>query len=147
VNIKPGKFVWEPAPAAADVAIEELRKALIKRRDSTHVFLCPRLLTTQWRRQLNKSCDLVVFLPASNEFWRPDMYEPLTIGLVFPFLSARPWQVQGTPKMLHMGRSMSTIFKDPNVAPGDLLRQLCHQMWGLRSMSEDVVRRVLYFGS
>jgi hypothetical protein len=29
VNSTPGKFVWSPAPAAADVAIEELRKSLI----------------------------------------------------------------------------------------------------------------------
>jgi hypothetical protein len=47
LKIRPGKFVWVPPPAAADVAIEELRKALIKRRDTTHVFLCPRLLTPQ----------------------------------------------------------------------------------------------------
>jgi hypothetical protein len=37
VKIKLGKFVWSPPPAAAEVAVEELRKSLIKRRDSTHV--------------------------------------------------------------------------------------------------------------
>jgi hypothetical protein len=37
--IKPGKFVWAPPPGAADAEVEELRKALIKRRNSTHVFL------------------------------------------------------------------------------------------------------------
>jgi hypothetical protein len=47
---RPGKFVWAPPPAAAPVAVEELRKDLIKRRDSTHVILCPHLLTPQWHR-------------------------------------------------------------------------------------------------
>jgi hypothetical protein len=41
VNTRPGKFVWSPAPAVADVAVEEMQKALLKRRDCTHVFLCP----------------------------------------------------------------------------------------------------------
>ena len=40
--LKKGTFVWAPPPAAADVAIEELRQARIKRQDSTHVFICPR---------------------------------------------------------------------------------------------------------
>jgi hypothetical protein len=93
IKIKAGKFIWAPPPAAADVAVEELQKALIKRRDCTHVFLCPRLLTPQWRRHLNKACDLVLFMPAGSEIWPLEMYEPLTIGIVFPFLSVRPWQV------------------------------------------------------
>jgi hypothetical protein len=77
------------------------------------------------------------------------MYEPLTIGLVFSFLSARPWQLWGTPKMLlqlYLDLSMSGMFKDPNMAAGDLLRQLCQQMRSLSSKPEDVVQRVLYFG-
>jgi hypothetical protein len=30
VEIKSGKFIWAPPPGAADIAVEELRKALIK---------------------------------------------------------------------------------------------------------------------
>jgi hypothetical protein len=145
LKIRPGKFIWAPPPAAADVAVEELRKALIKRRDCTHVFLCPRLLTPQWRRQLNKACDLVLFMGAGSEIWPPEMFEPLTIGLVFPFLSVRPWQVRGTPKMLSLGRTLSGLLKDTNVVTRDILRKLCEQMWDLRFMPENVVRRVLYF--
>eukprot|EP00978_Attheya_sp_CCMP212_P024147 scaffold75459_cov47-Attheya_sp.AAC.4 len=33
-----GTWVWAPPPAAADVAIEELRKARHKRQASTHIF-------------------------------------------------------------------------------------------------------------
>jgi hypothetical protein len=67
LKISPGKFVWLPPPAAADGAVEELHKSMIKQRDSTHVFICPQLLTPQWQRQLNKACDLVVFMNAGSE--------------------------------------------------------------------------------
>ncbi len=46
---KPGKFVWAPPPpAAAGVAVEELRKARHKRQDSTHIFYTPRLMNPLW---------------------------------------------------------------------------------------------------
>jgi hypothetical protein len=132
---------------SAEVAVEELRKALIKRRNCTHVFICPWLLTPQWRRQLNKACDLVLFMPAGSEIWPLEMFEPLTIGFVFPFLFSRPWQLRGTPKMLHLGRTMSRLLKDTDVATGNLLRKLCKQIWELQTLREDVVRKMLYFGS
>jgi hypothetical protein len=146
LHIRPGKFVWAPPPAAADVAMEEYRKALIKQRDSTHVFLCPCLLTPQWRRQLNKACNLVLFMKAGSEIWPENMFEPLTIGIVFPFLSVRPWQVRGTPKMLHLGQTMSRLLKDTILVTGNILRELW-QMWNFCSMPEDVERQMLYFQS
>jgi hypothetical protein len=84
-------------------------------------------------------------MSAGSEIWPENMFEPLTIGIVFPFLSVSPWQVQGIPKMLHLGQTMSRLFKDTNVATGNISRELFQQMWNLRSMPEDVVRRMLYF--
>jgi hypothetical protein len=84
-------------------------------------------------------------MKAGSEVWPATMFEPLTIGIVFPFLDISPWQLKGTPKMLQLGRTMSSLLEDTNLVTGDLLRQLCHQMWNLRTMPEDVVRRVLYF--
>jgi hypothetical protein len=67
VDVKPGIFVWTPTPGAAMIAVEELRKSVLKRQTSTHIFLCPRLLTTEWRKQLKKTCDLVLFLPPGRD--------------------------------------------------------------------------------
>jgi hypothetical protein len=53
-SIAPGHLVWTPPPAAADVALEEMRMAQIKRQDSTHYFICPCLLTPEWIKQLWK---------------------------------------------------------------------------------------------
>jgi hypothetical protein len=92
IRHKSGTLIWMPPPGAAEVALEELRKARIIRQSSTHIFVMPRLLATEWRKQLHKAADLVIAIPAGIDpiGWRTEMYEPLTIGFVFPFLSLLP---------------------------------------------------------
>ena len=64
--LKKGAFGWFPPPACADVALEQLRMARIKRQDSSHVFVMPRLLTLKWGRlkQLWKACGVILSVPA-----------------------------------------------------------------------------------
>jgi hypothetical protein len=145
--ISPGEFVWTPPPAAADVALEELRKARIKRQDSTHYFICPRLLTPEWQKQLWKTADLIFQIPPGTPGWPVDMFEPLTVGIVFPFLRNRPWQFKGTPKMYYLARQVHKMFEDKIVDSGDFLRKLLLECRRLYSLPADVVRRMLYFGS
>jgi hypothetical protein len=146
VKIRPGVFVWAPPPAAAEVAIEQLRRAVIKRQKSTHVFVCPRLLTPEWSKQLYKAADLVVSLPAGvTPGWPGDMLEPLTLGFVFPFLSCKPWRRKGTPKMLHLARAMPGMWSKENMDAGYFLREFFQGQRQLTHMSECVVRKVLYF--
>jgi hypothetical protein len=143
----PGTFIWSPPPAAADAALEELRKARIKRQESTHFFLCPRLLTTNWLKQLYKVADLVFHVLPGTPGWPKDMFEPLTIGIVFPFLRCRPWQFKGTPKMFYLARELRKVFKDPEMDGGDFLCKLLLDCRRLFSLQGDVVRRLLYFRS
>jgi hypothetical protein len=145
VKIRKGIFVWAPPPGAADVALEELRKSLIKRQDSTHIFLCPRLLTFEWRRQLHRTADLVVFLPAGSDGWPEQMHEPLTLAFVFPFLPFSPWQLRGTPKMLNMGRELPKLLSQADVAGRDILREFFFRYHTLSTLSERVVRKMLFF--
>ena len=57
---KKGIFVWSPPPAAAEVAIEDLRKARLQRRDSTHLVIVPKLMAPLWSlKQMHKACNLV----------------------------------------------------------------------------------------
>ena len=102
-GIKQGFFVWSPAPAACLVAVEELRRARHKRVNSHHLFLVPCLLQPQWRKQLLKAADLVITLPCGHPFWPKEMYEPLTIAFVLPFLKHRPWQLRGSTYILELG--------------------------------------------
>ena len=98
-------YVWTPAPAAGQHAVEQLRQARLKRTSSTHLFLIPRIFTSIWRKQLHKVSDLVVELPFDNECWQQNIeHEPLTLAIVFPFISFKPWQLKRTYAILGMGR-------------------------------------------
>jgi hypothetical protein len=146
-TIKPGTFVWSPAPAAASVAIEELRKARIKRQDSLHVFVCPRLLKPEWFRHLYKASDIVFDVPAATSFWSSSMFEPLIIGIAFPYLSKPPWQLKSTPKMFHLGRQLRRVWDQEEVDARNILYKFLLEFERIRTMPADVVRRVLYFQS
>jgi hypothetical protein len=141
------RSTWTPPPAAADVALEELQKARIKRQDSTYFFVCPRLMSPKWKKQLWKMADLIISIPPGTPSWPATMYEPLTIGFVFPFLCSRPWQLKGTPKMFHMARQVQRMFKDENVDSGDFLRKLILECSRFRTMPQNVVQQMLFFRS
>ena len=143
--IKPGVYLWSPPPAAADVALEQLRIARIKRQQSTHVFICPRLMTPLWLKQLHKAADLIFTVPASSNLWPEAMFEPLLIGVIFPFLSFAPWQLKGTPKLLSLGRELSGLWKSEQMDAGRILREFCAIRRRMESMPRDVVRRLLHF--
>ena len=138
-------YIWAPPPFAGDVAIAELRKARLKRQRSSHVFVCPRLCTTLWQRQLFKCADFVFEVPVGSSVWPIEMHEPLLIGLLFPFLRVKPWQLRGTPKMHAMGRELRSVFADPEMDPGNILCKFWSSSVGLQHLSEDVVRKMLLF--
>jgi hypothetical protein len=141
-----GTFIWTLPPAAAGVALEELRKARLKRQRSTHVIVCPRLLTPEWLKQLYKASDLVLSIPAgAADYWPIEMCEPLIIGLVFPFINRYPWQLRNTPKMFSMARTMRSLFETKDLAAGNILRKFLLECKRLRAVSQDVVRGVLYY--
>jgi hypothetical protein len=144
--LKEGRFyLWTPPPFAADVAIAELRKARIKRQRSTHIFVCPRLCTTLWQKHLFKSADIVFEVPVGSKIWPDSNHEPLLIGLFFPFLRCKPWQLRGTPKMHAVGRDLRGVLQTSHLDAGDLLRKLRVMCEGLHYVSEPMVRKLLYF--
>ena len=127
-----------------EVAMAEMRKARIKRQQSSHIFVCPRLCTTLWQRQLYKCADFVFELPVGSTVWPASMHEPLLIGVLFPFLSVKPWQLRGTPKMYAVGRELRLVFQTPGLDPRDLLRKFWSASLGLQHLPECVVRRMLF---
>jgi len=115
--IQSGTFAWSPPPAACNVAIEELRKARIKRQDSTHILLVPRLMTPIWLKQLYKCCDLIVEIRPCCKYWNTNMFEPVVIKFYFPFLSQSSLQLRSTPKMFSLRRTLQQMWKDDPVSP------------------------------
>ena len=135
-----------PPAAAADVCLEELRKARMKRKTSTHVVIIQRLMTPTWLKQLNKAADCIFTIPAIHEFWPSHNYEPLVVAILFPYLNHRPYQLTGTYKMLYMGRNLSQVFKENQVDGGDILFKFLREIRQLQSMSENMVWKMLYYG-
>ena len=138
-------YIWAPAPMSAEVAMAEMRKARIKRQRSSHIFVCPRLCTSQWLRQLYKAADCVFEVPVGTEMWSREMHEPLLIGILFPFISVKPWQLRGTPKMHAVGRQLRQVFQESAVDASNILREFWVRCVDLGDMSESVVRKLLYF--
>ena len=103
--------LWVPPPFAADAAVSELRKSRLKRQSMAHVFVCPRMVCTEWRKQLYRAADIVFRVPAGPSFWPTGMHEPLLIGILFPFCSYQPWQQRGTPKMYAVGRTLHRMWQ------------------------------------
>ena len=92
-STQPGTFVWSPPPVAGGIAMEELRCSRHKSTQSTHVVVIPRLFSTERRKQLHKAADVVLTIPAGHPAWPKEMHEPLTLAILFPFLSHRPWEL------------------------------------------------------
>ena len=147
LKIKTGIFLWHPPPAAADVALEEIRKARLKRRRSTHIVLIPKLATTLWLRQLYKAADFVLTIPPIHSFWSSQMFESCFLAFIFPYSRAYPWQLRNTPKLIGAQREMRRLFKTTDVAPGDILRKFYSSTERIPTLPARLVRKVLYFGS
>ena len=95
-----GRFIWTPAPAIANVAVEKLCEARHIRPGCSHVFVCPAIVTAYWRKQLGKVADVMFTIPVGTSIWPSEMHEPLVAALICPLLSCRPWRVRGSPWMV-----------------------------------------------
>ena len=62
-----GVYVWIPPPAAAEVCLEELRKARMKQKTSMHVVVIEKLFTPMWLKRLNKAADCIFIIPATHK--------------------------------------------------------------------------------
>ena len=141
---KSGTYLWQPPPAAAEIACEEIRKARCKRTSSTHIFVCPRLMTPYWRSHLHKSCDLLFEIPAGTEYWPTQMFEPLILAIYFPFLRYNPWQLRRTPSLLELGDRMQRMWRNGENSQGVILRKLWKQARKLEGLSESLVFKMLH---
>jgi hypothetical protein len=137
--------LWTPPPAAASVALDELITSRQKRPHLNHVFICPRLLTSMWRKKLYKVSDAVFELPAGfHPEWPSSMHKPLIIGLTLRFIRHPPWQLRNSTAVLDLGREVHNMWKTPTGDVRPLLRQLCDLPPMLDSMPERLVRGMLH---
>ena len=145
MHYEKGTFVWMPPPAAADVALEQLRFARSKRTASTHIFIVPRLFLTLFRRQMYKEADMILFVPPNLSFWPACMFEPLIIAFSFPYTRCYPWRTKRTPKLLAVARGLQEVWKKEDMDGSNILRNFLLEMAELPAMQECVVRKLLCY--
>ena len=145
-TIRKGTFIWSPPPAAADVAVQELRKARHKRQDSLHVFVCPRLMKPMWFKQLFKASDLLFEIKAGHSHWPAKHHEPLIIAVCFPYLLHRPWLLKNTPAIRGMDRILRGVWEVDEESGVSALREFCVFARILETMSSGLVWQMLHRG-
>ena len=138
-----GTFVWTPPPALASIALDEIRQARHKRQDSFHVFIVPKLMVPEWRRDVFKAADFVLELPPVLSVWKEGMHETLTLALFFPYLSHSPWELRHSPCLVDLERKLPQVFKRSEGSGWRLLSKLSKFARDCRSVSVRELRRML----
>ena len=142
-----GSWLWDVAPTAGEAAVELLCDHVHGRPENVHIFCIPRLCTCHWRKQLGKVCDVVLTIEAKHSFWGAEMHEPLLLGIYLPLLPPlfkyRPWRFKYTK---HVGALELEVrrMQTSNVSvEWNCLRKLLHQAGTIRTMSDELARKVL----
>ena len=136
-----GNFVWVPPPAAAaDVVVEQLRKARHKRPNYLHITIVPRLMTgPRWRKGLLKESDVEITIPVNSGVWDKYQHEPLLMFVSFPLCRHPPWSLQGTNNLANFRRELRGVWPALPERAGPLLRKLLQRTREFQSMPEGVV--------
>jgi hypothetical protein len=136
--------LWAPPPAVADAILEEILKARHKQTDTCHVIVIPRLMAPRWRRLFHKVVDVSLVVDLGVSFWPTNMFEPLFVGIVFPFIRHRPWALKRAPLMVEVGRELRQVYKEGDVIGGRILRNLFKLSKRLNSVQASVALGLLH---
>ena len=116
-------YVWSPPPAAADVAAEYMSQSIHKRPNSTHIFVCPRLMTSAWFRLIIKATDVVFRIPVGCDVWGKAQHEPLIVAISFPLRPGYPWRRKGSPDFEHDAKTVQGVLSCDFARAGISLRE------------------------
>jgi hypothetical protein len=139
VHTTDGSFFWFPPPSIADIAVEQLCEAKHIRPWNTHVFACPALMTSRWRKQLMKVADVVFVVPVGSDVWPSSMHEPLVIALICPLLSSSPWQIKHSCLPDRLKAALPKVWS----SGGSLERNSVRKFWQSAGAWDSRVQRCL----
>jgi hypothetical protein len=137
--------IWAPAPASAEVAAEQMGRAIHKHPSSFHLFIAPRLMTSRWRRRVSKLADFSMELGPGSSVWGKARHEPLLIFVCLPLSQHRPWKLRGTRLLVDHARKLRVLHQADCKRRGNILRQLLGKTGRLELMPESMVRGVLCY--
>ena len=104
-----GWWIWTPPLCLAKVTMDELCKAKHIMPGTSHVFICPAVMTGYWRKTLGKIADLMFTLKVGSCVWNLLLLEPLTVAFVLSLLSSALWKADQLPSMVDWEREMFRV--------------------------------------
>lgn len=117
-------YLWLPPPAAADVAVEMMSQSIHKRPYATHIFLCPRLMTSRWMRLLLKATDVTWRIPTGSTIWNVANHEPLVFSIYFSLNRNKPWRHSRCAQFGHETKLVQAMLSRCTQESGVALRKL-----------------------
>ena len=138
-----GGYLWIPAPGSADVCVEQMCKHIFKRPWNMHIFVCPRLWTSIWRKQLRKATDICFDMQADQNPWDSSQYEPLIFSIYFPLSKHPPWRYRRLDPVVSLERKLPRMWQGDQRRAASVLQQLCISAWRFRKVPSLLVPRVL----
>jgi hypothetical protein len=132
-----GAYIWTPPPAAARRVNTELARSILKRPESMHAVLIPRLMTGYWQKVLSKICDLTLELPMpapDHPLWDSDCHEPLILAIAFPLARNKPWRAKGSDQLLDLQGQLSDLWQNDPECGQSVLREFVHESWDISAM-------------
>jgi hypothetical protein len=85
-----GNFIWTVPPTAAEVVVEQIGFARLKRPEAFHIILVPRLMTGRWRRHLTRGTDGYIKIDDPAVWNLDSQFEPLLAFFCLPFNTCNP---------------------------------------------------------
>jgi hypothetical protein len=135
LNLKcKGTYLWLPPPTVADVAGEYMAAAIHKRPNSTHIFICPRLMCSRWYKFILKASDVLLLIPIGSPCWSADQHEPLILAITFPLSRSHPWKQGKSAHVQHQGKFVQGMLSGNFGQSRIELRKLIIHSWEMGCM-------------
>jgi hypothetical protein len=141
-----GTYIWTPAPAVAEVVVEQLGRARLRRPESMHIVVVPRAMTGRWRRHMTRGTDFYFKMDWEGVWPLSEQYEPLLIFVCLPFESHSPGHDKREKLLEEFRRFMlqDKLQKVPEVQRRNFMRKLLKRARALQSLPGGLVRPVLH---
>jgi len=132
-NFEPGgRYVWNPAPCAGEIATEKLCEISHMYSDTSHIFICPMLMTNKWRKQMTKAADVSFHIPVGCKLWEDSCHEPLQVMLTCPILSTSPYRVKERSHFVdEFGNQMQGLWREDCEVERAHLREFWIRTWSI----------------
>ncbi len=131
VHCAGGTYVWCPPPAAASAVIDFLGSSTHKRSNSIHVIVVPRMMTSQWKKNLGKLTDIQFGIPCDTPVWPARMFEDLDMFISLPLSKfsneAGAWRFKGSERVDRCASAVRGMWKSDFGNVGNTLRELLAQ--------------------